>query len=374
MANEGILAVKATAPKYLKGASDQTIRQRVLLSMLDSRGQLKFNVDGHTESNWLIQVRDPQIRQYGDSARQNFTEHDAYEPLQVDVRGYIGTDKLSHRTGLLNRGKLAIVNHYDEKLKILMRAARRRIGTDIYADGYATGNEQALIGLGSFMKPDGSVDTDDLVAVPSSSAAYGGKSCQLGALGGSWSADLAVADRPSSLISYDWPLGSGSPEYDALTPKMINAGSTRWPSGTAGWKHNCTTIMRRARQWTRSLGGDGSEPMLHLLCSEFYGEYQDYMESKERIILPHKETSDYGFSRTLNFEGAAIVDDFDVPSQKGYGLNIDELMLFTLHDDLFESEGPEWDTMEQAWLFVVRMAGNLRFNPKHHSEYGVYGS
>ena len=128
MANEGILAVKATAPKYLKGASDQTIRQRVLLSMLDSRGQLKFNVDGHTESNWLIQVRDPQIRQYGDSARQNFTEHDAYESLQIDVRGYIGTDKLSHRTGLLNRGKLAIVNHYDEKLKILMKTGLYIIG------------------------------------------------------------------------------------------------------------------------------------------------------------------------------------------------------------------------------------------------------
>lgn len=374
MANEGILAVQATAPKWLKGASDQTIRQRVLLSMLDSRGRLKFNVDGHTECNWLIQVRDPQIKQYGDSARQNFTEHNAYESLQIDVRGYIGTDRLSHWTNLLNRGKLAIVSHYDTKLENLVRAAKRRIAADIYADGYAAGNEQKLIGLGSFMKPDAAVAADDLVAVPASTASYGGKSVQLGALGGTWSADMPVADRPSSVAANDWPLGSGSPEYDALTPKMLNASSTRWPSGTAGFKNNCTAIMRRARQWTRSLGGDGSEPMLHLLSNEFYTDFQDYMEAKERIMLPHKDTADYGFAQTLNFEGAAIASDYDVPPQKGYGINIDEALLFTLHNDLFESEGPVWSTEEQGWLFVVRMAGNLRFNPKHHVEYGYYGS
>lgn len=374
MANEGILAVKATAPRYLKEASDQTVRQRVLLSMLDSRGRLKFNVDGHTETNWIVQVRDPAIRQYGDSARQTFTEHDAYETLQIDVRGYIGTDKLSHRTTLLNQGKHAIVNHYDTKLGILMRAAKRRLGSDVYADGYATGNEQALIGLGSFMKPDASVASDDLVAIPDSTASYGGKSVALGTFGGTWSSDLAVAARPSSQLTNDWPYGSGSAEYDALTPKMINVASTRWPSGAAGWDNNCTVILRRARQWCRSLGGDGSEPMLHLLCSEFYSEFQDYMESKERVILPHKDTSDYGFSKTINFEGASLVDDFDVPSRKGYGINIDEVMMFTLHDGLFESEGPVWDTVEQAYLFVVRMAGNLRFNPKHHCEYGEYGS
>lgn len=373
MANEGILAVKATAPKYLKGASDQTVRNRVLLSMLDSRGRLKFNVEGHTECNWLIQLREPQIKQYGDSARQSFTEHDAYESLQIDIRGYIGTDKLSHRNALINKGKLAIVNHYDTKLELLTKSAKRRLTADIFADGYATGNEQRLIGLASFMKPDSSVDADDLVAIPASSATYGGKSIALGAFGGSWSAELDSADRPSSLLSNDWPYGSGSAEYDALAPKMLNAGSSRWPSGVAGWKNNCTAIMRRARLWSRSLGGDGSEPMLHLLCTEFYGDYQDYMEAKERIILPHAETSDYGFSRTLNFEGAAIVDDFDVPSQKGYGINIDEALLFTLHNDLFESEGPVWSTEEQAWLFVVRTAGNMRFNPKHHCEYGIYG-
>lgn len=372
MSNEGILAVKATAPKYLKGASDQTVRQRILLTMLQSRGRLQFNTDGHTEQNWLIQVRDPQIKQYGDSARQTFTEHDAYEQMQIDLRGYIGTDKLSHRTALVNKGKMAIVNHYDTKLEILMRSAKRRLGSDLYADGYAAGYEQSLIGLGSFMKPDAGVATDDQVAVPASTALYGGKSVQLGTFGGTWSSNMDVS--PSSVVANDWPFGSGSSEYDALTPKMLNANSTKWASGTAGWKNNCSTMMRYARLWARSLGGDGSEPMLHLLSTEFYGQYADYQEAKERIILPHAPSADYGFSQTINFEGAAVTFDYDVPSSKGYGLNIDEMMLFTLHPDLFESEGPEWSTEEQAWLFVVRMVGNLRFNPKHHVEYGYYGS
>jgi len=372
MANEGILAVKATAPKYLKGASDQTVRQRILLSMLQSRGRLQFNTDGYTEQNWLIQVRDPQIKQYGDSQRQTFAEHDAYESLSIDLRGYIGTDKLSHRTAIINKGKQAIVNHYDTKLDILLRSAKRRLGADLYVDGYAAGNEQKLIGLGSFMKPDAGVLADDQIAVPASSALYGGKSVALGAFGGTWSSERTV--KPSSVANNDWPFGSGSSEYDALTPKMLNASSTKWASGTAGWKNNCSAIMRYARLWARSLGGDGSEPMLHLLSTEFYGEYADYMEAKERIVLPHQQSSDYGFSQTINFEGASVTFDYDVPSQKGYGLNIDEMMMFTCHPDLFESEGPEWSIEEQSWLFVVRMVGNLRFNPKHFVEYGYYGS
>lgn len=370
MAHEGILAVKATAPKYLKGAADQTIRKRALLTMLQQYGRLRTGEDGSHITKWAIQVREPEMKEYGDSQRQVFNEHDAYETLLIDNRAYIGTDKLSFLTANVNRGKHQIVSHYDTKLDNLIKSARQTISKGLFADGYA-GNKRSLIGLGSFMKPDANVAANDLFAVPAASAMYGGKSVALQTFGGTWSADKAT--KPSSVAATDWPFGQGDAEYDALTPKMINAQSNQWPGSGTTFRENVAYMMSLAKLTTKSLGGDGSEPFLHLLSTEFYNDFQNHWAPIERIHLQHQEGADYGLPNTLNYEGAMVTTDFDVPSGKGYGLNIEEMLLYTLTDDLFYSEGPEWDMIEQAYMFVVGFHGNFRFNPKHFVEYGVYG-
>lgn len=371
MANEGILAVKATAPKYLKGAADQTIRKRPLLGMLQQYGRLKLGEEGSHITKWSIKVREPEIKEYGDSQRQVFNEHDAYEQLSIDNRAFIGTDKLSHLASNVNQGKNAIVVHYDEKLPALVNAARHTISKGLYADGYA-GNQRSLIGLGSFFKPDATVATNDLIAVPAATAMYGGKSVALQTFGGTWSTDMATS--PSSVAAVDWPYGQGDSEFDALTPKMFNAQSNQWPGSGTTFKDNVAYMMSLAKLTTRSLGGDGSEPLLHLLCTEYYNDFQNHWAPIERIHLQHQDGADYGFPNTLNYEGAMVSTDYDVPSAKGYALNIEEMLLYTLTPDLFFSEGPVWSTEHQAYLFVVGFHGNYRFNPKHFVQYGVYGS
>ena len=372
MAGEGILAVKSTAPKYIKGAIDLTIRKRPLLGLLNQYGRLMFGSDPSHITKWHVQIREPEVREFGDSQRQVFLEHDAYEQLQIENAAYIATDKLPLLANNVNSGANAIVRHYDEKLPILVKAATHRICADTFNDG-STGSTNRLAGLRTAMQPDGSVDANDLIAAPASTAAYGGKSCQLGAFGGTWSSDMGTA--PSSVLSNDWPYGSGDPEYDALAPKMFNYSSNRWASGQTGFEDNVLEILSLAKTTTKSLGGDGSEPMLHMLCTEFYHGFQNALKAKERIILQHQEGADYGFPNVLNYEGALVNYDFDVPSQKGYGMNIQEMSLYTLTDDLFFSEGPVWNTEAQAYLFVVGFHGNYRFSSfKHFCEYGSYGS
>lgn len=372
MAAEGVLAVKSTVPKYLKGAIDLTIRRRPMLGLLQQYGRLMFGSDPSHITKWSVEVREPEIKEYGDAQRQMFTEHDAYEQLQISNAAYIGTDILPLLTHHVNSGNNAIVRHYDEKLPKLIKAATNRVCSDIFFDNSA-GSGKRLTGLATPMQPDGSVNANDLVAAPASSASYGGKSCQLGSLGGTWSANLATS--PSSVLANDYPYGEGDPEYDALAPKMFNYSSNKWGSGSTTFKANVLEMFSLAKLTTKSLGGDGTEPMLHMLNTKFYADFQQALSSKERIILQHQDGADYGFPNVLNYEGALINHDFSCPADKGYGINIQEMSLYTLTDDLFYSEGPVWDTQAQSYLFVVGFHGNFRFSSfKHFCEYGSYGS
>jgi len=372
MAGEGVLAVKNTAPKYLKGAIDLTIRRRPMLGLLQQYGRLMFGADPSHITKWNVQVREPEIKEYGDSSRQVFTEHDAYEQLHIENAAYIGTDRLPLLTHQVNGGSNAIVRHYDEKLPILTRSATHRICADTFFDNSA-GVGTRLTGLATPMQPDAGVDANDLIAAPAASASYGGKSCQFGALGGAWSANLAT--KPSSVLATDYPYGSGDPEYDALAPKMFNFSSNKWPGGNTTFKDNVLAMLSLAKLTTKSLGGDGTEPMLHMFSTGFYFDFQNSLSSKERIILQHQDGADYGFPNVLNYEGALVNHDYDVPANKGYGLNIQEMSLYTLTPDLFYSEGPEWHIESQSYLFVVGFHGNYRFSSfKHFCEYGSYGS
>ncbi len=365
--SEGIIAVKNTAPKYLKGAADQTIRKRFWLSYLRQQGRIKLG-DGGVSCTWNVKARQPEIRQNGDAGQQTFSEHDAYEQLTVDVRGYVGTDRLTLKKKMMNKDPLAIVDLYGTKMDDLVKSLRDNFGGELYVDGNASGNSNRLLGIESFMGDDGNTVAGDIVANPSDT--YAGKSTALGNLGGTWTSALSTS--PNATLATDWPYGTGSSEYDYIAPKLINYSSTGWPSAATTWRDNCSVVMRRARTWCKTLGGDDMAPMCHLLSSELYDEFEDYQETKFRNTIPHKSASDLGFPDVLSFNGAMVKQEYDCPAGTGYGVNVGEMLLFSIHDDFFYTEGPEWDTTSLSDLFLVGFFGNLRFNPKHFAKYAAY--
>lgn len=364
---EGIIAVKNTAPKYLKGAADQTIRSRFWLAYLREQGRIKLGDKGGLSTYWNVQAREPEIRDNGDAGQQVFSEHDAYEQLSIDVRGYVGTDRLTLKKKLMNTEPLAIVNLYGTKMENLVKSLTNRFGSELYCDGYATGNGNRLCGIESFMGSSTTVSAD-ILAKPSDT--YGGKSTALGALGGSWSTGLTT--KPNANVATDWPYGSGDSQYDYIAPKLCNYSSTNWPSGDTTWRANCAAILRRARTWCRSTGGDDKAPMLHILSGSLYDDFEDYMETKTRAMVPHPQAVDMGFPDTLNYSGAMVRHEFDCPAGTGYGINVSEMLLFSIHDELFYSYGPEWDTQSLSDLFLIGFFGNMRFNPKHFAKYAAY--
>ncbi len=368
--SEAILAIRNTAPKYLKGASDQTIRNRFWLALLQSEGRILYNQSG-TSCTWNVRARQPVARTHSSGSGVVYEQHQAFEQLTVPVAGLIGSQALDLKVQMMNKGPLAIVDLYADAMDSVLASVGNRLSAELFVRN--TGNDDQIVGIDTPMVPDGSVVAGDRIALPSSSAAYGGKLVRPGSYGGSWSSNLSASARPSSLLTTDWPLGSGSSDYDFITPKLLNYTSTSWGTGGNSWADNCEHVVRRARSWIRHTSGETKLPSLHMLAQELFDEFQDRLVTRERL-----QVSDYagklGFSaeNVINYNGSMIKAEFDCPAGTGYAVNLEEMSLFSLHDQLFYLVGPEFNTTALAHEVAIGFFGNLRFNPKHIAKYGAY--
>jgi hypothetical protein len=365
--NEHVAVVKATAPKYFKEASDLTFRRRLWLAMLEKYGQIEYNASSFA-CVWDVEYSQPEVRQYGDQGDQEFNEHDALLQLTCDVRGYTTTDRLTKKKQLMNQGATQIYDLYKKKSENLLKAIRDKFCGELYIDGNLAANANRLLGIESFMGDDGATVAADIVANPSDT--YAGQSTALGANGGNWTTDLTT--YPNATAATDWPWGNGDTEYDCLSPLLVNYSSTSWNTSSTDWIDNCEEVLRFAGIACASKNGDDNIPMLHMLDAKLYGDFLNFHAARNRIVLPHKESQDLGFSKTMNFEGAAVHFEFDCPANVGYGITPNNIELFSMENQLFIPDGPEWSIERKGWLYEVGFFGNMRFQPKFFARYAAY--
>jgi len=357
--------INATAPKYLKGAADQTIRKRLVLRLLRENGRIQMNESSY-QCTWDLEYSQPDVRQYGDAGDQTFSAHDALRQLTLDWRGYTVTDRMTKKQELMNKGIYAIVNLYDTKIQRMTKALTDTFGGEIYVDGNASGNENRLHGLESFLDDDNATVAGDKVARPSDT--YAGRSTQLGAISGSWTSALGTGNFPNATIATDWPSGTGDVEYDFMSPKLINWSSTAWKTGGTTFEENCERAMRQTVIWLTTTGGKEGRPTCFLLSSDLFGDFQNFQAARNRVVVPHKEAQDLGFADALNFDGVMVKYEYNCPPNTGYALNVNEMQLSSLDSVLFRPDGPEWDIESKSYLFELGFFGNMRFNPKHFAK------
>lgn len=357
-------AIKNTAPKFLKGVTQLTIRERFLLSYLQKAGRFIFNESGPTHT-WNVKIRQPEIFTTRGEA-PSFVASDVNEQLSITHAAYRGVDTLDHFTQLVNKGSTQIVNLFEDKMKDLTQAMTDKMNGQAY--GSSASDSSVMSGLGTIFQP-AVTSSDDRMAVPASGSTYGGKSMVLGEQGGSWTNTLG-SGRPNSGLLTDWPEGSGDSQYDYLAPKMFNY-TGQWGSVTNNWTTNCEKILRRAKTAMNVLGGAGSAPALHLMTPEMYNQFQESVSTRERLTISDYSKS-LGFPDMLSFEGSMIAFDIDCPAGKGYGINPQQVALYSLHDQLFFTDGPSWETLKQAWVMLIGFVGNFRWTPKYFAQYGSY--
>jgi len=374
--NEAIELVRAQAPHYWRDAADLTIRGRVWLTMMEEYGMMDFNVDASYAGVWNVITRLPDVIPQGDSTEVVFEEHDSLDQLQVDLRGYRATDRLGHKNWLMNQGsKNRIINLYDHKSTQLLKAMRKMVGADFFIDGYATGNSNRYIGINSFTGVDlGNTVVGDRVATPSDT--YGNRSTVLGNYGGSWSTDLAAADRYNTYLANDWPDGQGAEQYDSFTFLPVNYTSTGWTSGNT-WRTNCEEVLRFTIDVQANRGAvlaDSNAPELFLCGRRMFTDLKEYFSARNQIMQPVQEAIDLGFPEVLNFEGTWIAFDYDCPVDEGYLMNPGAMEYFSPQSDLFDVFGPEWSLPDMSFLYLVSNYANFRFQPKLFAKVAPYVS
>ena len=354
--------LKEAAPAYLKGRADNTIRNRLLLTLLAKNGRIKYNASSH-KLYWDVKAGQRVIEAYGDDGVINFQRSDLHEQLNIDWRGYKMSDRMTEKQRLMLGDLTAIINRYSGIAEDMMDDLQDGFCGELFIDGYDAANTNRLHGLESFFAK-GTTPAADRVGKPDDT--YGGHSTAVATRGGTWSSNLSTS--PNANLATDWPDGNGTADYDWNSPKLINYASSNWGTGSTTWADNCERVLGQTTIWTTLTGGKKGRPTIYLLSGDLFYEYQNKMRAKYRISVPHSEANDLGFTDTLNQDGVMIQADFDVPAGTGYGLNINQMCLESLDNVLFSSRGPEYDINTDGYLWLIGFFGNARYNVKHFSK------
>lgn len=356
MATEWSGLLNTTINKYLKGASDGTLRKRLLLAMLRSKAKIAYGRSGNN-LDWAREYLEHDLQSFGYGSSMDFAPLDRIVRMVLDWRGYKMTDAMHDKERLMNRGAEALIDRYADMTKSMAKNMENKFCAELYIDGNATGNENRIHGFDSFTGT-GTTVAADLIAEPSDT--YAGQSTVLGTKGGTWT--TALSTKPNANVATDWPSGTGSSQYDYNTPKLLNWSSTNWGTGATTWEANCERVLRKGIMWSAVTGGKDGVPDLFLMSGEMYNGFANHWAAKQRILVPHKESSDLGFGEVLNFEGMGCTYDYDVPdANSGYGWNLDQIELNCLYDTLFRAAGPELEFRTEMWLTKIGFFGNLKF-------------
>lgn len=369
MADEWIGIIETTRHKYMKGASNMTLRKRLLLAMLRQRGRIVYNCSGD-ELRWQVKFSQPPISQYGDGGLVDFSNHQAYKQLGVDWRGYIGTDAMSKKQYEMNKGDEALVKLFQGKSNNLRDSISDNFAGEMYRDGEAPGRENCIHGLETFLNH-GTVTAGDRIAAPADTYGVTQLSTAPAAYGGSWSDGMTA--KPNASLGTDWPDGQGSPEYDFNAPKLVNWSSSAWGTSATTWEANCWRVVSQTITWLTTTGGEDGIPTLGAMSPDMFQGYKNAQEVKTRITVPHKGAQDLGFGNTLNQDGCALYPDFDCPVETAYFLNLAHVTINSLCPELFWMEGPDKDFRNGwSWVWGIGFYGNVTYKPKHVAKVARY--
>lgn len=361
------LAIKTTADVYLKDASDLTIRRRLWLALMQSRGRIIANANQWT-MYWLVYYKEPSIRASGDGTESVFTPHDGYKQLSIGITAREASSALGHMANQINQGATGqIINLYGDQMIRLVNSMRHDFGNQFYKAG--SGQDwSGLYAPRSYT----ACATTDKIATPSGS--YGGLTCGLADYGGTWSTDLPAASRPNATLANDWPYGIGSSEYDFVSPKYVNTNCTNWRTATAGIGPNIEEIYSFTNQALRSLTGDDEVTNLFCASGDHFSAFKNAQAPKFRQMQPSPAALQLGFNEVYNFEGAMVNHDVHCPGSQTIVMNYDQIELFHAGPQLIQSLPPQLDIKTMAYLFKIFTYGNMRLQPKFLAYIGDFTS
>jgi hypothetical protein len=325
--------------KYVKGASNETIQNSIILAMLKKRSRIFGNNSGKS-LDWQIKTKQRDLTGRTDMQQVTYSRQNLYENASLPWRGYVMQDAISQKEQYMVRGKEALVQIWPNKMKDMMDDARDKMNIEIYVDGNASGNEEKIHGLESIFGGSGTTTTE----YATSSESYAGLS------------PAAVHGTESATSPY--------------SPQLVQETYT----GFGSWASNPTKVSRSLISACRIKNGKMGSPDVLITTESRYNEFKNKLASEERYVIDESVIDNLkaGF-RGLAYDGVSVLWDFDCPSARTYCLNFDQMEFRTLSADLFYSKS-HYSIEQDAYLWSVFNWSNMRINPRYQGKAADFSS
>lgn len=353
-------SVNTTLQKYVKGSTDNIMRNRKFLGMLQMKAMVKYKVSGLL-LNWKVRYKRAPVSGYADGDTISFPRTDRWKEAKLEWRGYNVPDMMTKREMLMNQGPEQIINVYSELGKSLVDDLEENFGDEVYIDGNASGNSKRIHGAESFYGVSG-LSTITPVGLPSDT--YAGLRTDLGYYSGNWS-------KGAGNLS-EWPAGKGDPNYDFWAPLVIDYNSAKFVGDSSAhtWKSQCKTALRYLVVKSRKNKTRKGMMDLVMLNDDLWRVFADAWDGSQRIL---RDTSTVGitklgFTDVINFEGVDVTSEYGLPVGIGYGFNFDQIELNSQQSELFVVDGPDWDIATKSWRTTVDFLGNMKWNPRYQGK------
>lgn len=316
------------ASTYLAGATDVTLRNRPFIGWMDRGGRINRNATGK-DWNWKLRYKAPTAQGYTAYQTLSFANDNYWLPAVVTPEWWVTTSGMDITEILSNTGPSMIIDSYGLRIQFLSQAMEVFLAQSLYqAGGNGSGRPTGLaaVCIGSTTI---ACDNGDRIRAPQGT--YAGLNMALGSQGGSWSHDIiGGSGQPypmNTALGTDWPDGHGdaTQAYDGTSPRLYNENSSRWNDPTAAaanssWRTNCIAMLSRANTDLRQNSVESMMPNLHLSASQRHQDIKDKLREAFRDTAAHGPSDSLGYHTTLSFEGAAIIQDFEVPADRTYSL------------------------------------------------------
>jgi hypothetical protein len=382
----------ATASQFLKGATDATLRRRLLPKFLDREGRISRNAEGK-DWNWLIESKELMAQSYNNGDPLTFANTNLNVQATVTPNFYITTSAMNITDILMNTGPV-IVNNYLRRGVKMARAMQNKFHYDMYST--ASSNPNSMLGFGNLVNYT-TCTNGDRVAVPAGGATYAGLNMSLGFYGGSWSNNIATAYQMNRSIGYDWPDGQSTLDnsFDIVTPRYYNENTNCWetPGATpaaGNWNTNCLLMLSRANTDLDMNTVEAAMPNIHLGGSGRMQAVKDALRVSFRdTYMSNKPAEMLGYYKAMNYEGAAIDVDYQCPADRTYSLCAASMEIFfygepagtdggrqklmeagvgqdsgAVTGGIFTTFGPERPPGSVDWVWIMFAGGQTRYYPK----------
>jgi hypothetical protein len=331
---------KAAIAKYEKGASNETIDNSILLSMLQEKGRIKYNWSG-TSFEKRMRVSQATLQAMTDMEPITFARENPYEETTLPWREYRMQVTISDKEKEMCKGNEMLIDIWANRVQDIKDDFKDLFSAELYIDGNATGNTARWHGLESIFGATGSCGAG--TNWESCSESYAGLT-------------LAGAHGDSPKVT-----------AAAYSPKLLNEVSTAIdPNSYTTYASAPIERWRRLISACTIRNNKTDRPDLGITTESRYIDLLNKLQAEERIMAA-QEKRYYAGAVGVEVDGIPIMWDADCSSSRGYCLNLDKMEVRMLKKQ-FVAMRTDFDIRQNAHLTVIYAYGNLWIHPRYQGK------